>query len=182
MSPPIYIIMTHLLREIFHVCALIAKIVSCWYGWCYTAALDIWTSLEKNIAASSSEGAKQSRGNMHSMFINLSAKFHNNQSVDYWCCYRLLIFNKTCITALLYGCESWVIEKGMEKINSSATSCSRTMLGIKHTDKTSNAEVYTRVKSKPLFNSMIHHQLTFLGHVLRLLKEEPAKQYALHIS
>jgi len=33
-------------------------------------------------------------------------------------------FNTTCITAFLYGCESWVISRDMEnKINSFATSC-----------------------------------------------------------
>ncbi len=83
---------------------------------------------------------------------------------------------------LLYGYESWVISKDMEKkINSFATSCYRIELGIKRMDKISNAEVYTRTNWKPLFNSVIHCQFAFLGHILRLPNKEPAKQYALYI-
>ena len=38
----------------------------------------------------------------------------------------------TCVTILLYGCESWVISQDMEnKINAFATSCYRVMLNIK---------------------------------------------------
>ena len=41
------------------------------------------------------------------------------------------LFNTTCVTILLYGCESWVISQDMEnKINAFATSCYRVMLNI----------------------------------------------------
>ncbi len=57
---------------------------------------------------------------------------------------KVKIFNTTCITVLLYGCESLVVSKDMDKkINSFATSCCRIMLGNKRIDKISHAEVIT---------------------------------------
>ena len=44
---------------------------------------------------------------------------------------KVKLFNTTCVTILLYGCESWVISQDMEnKINAFATSCYRVMLNI----------------------------------------------------
>ena len=44
---------------------------------------------------------------------------------------KVKLFNTTCVTILLYGCESWVVSQDMEcKINAFATSCYRVMLGI----------------------------------------------------
>ena len=48
---------------------------------------------------------------------------------------KVRLFNTTCLTVLLYGCESWVITRHMENsINAFATSCYRIMLNIKRTD------------------------------------------------
>ena len=45
---------------------------------------------------------------------------------------KIKLFNTTCVTVLLYGCESWVISGDMEnKINLFAISCYRIMLNIK---------------------------------------------------
>ena len=48
---------------------------------------------------------------------------------------KVKLFNTTCVTILLYGCESWVISQDMEnKINAFASSCYRVMLNIKRID------------------------------------------------
>ena len=45
---------------------------------------------------------------------------------------KVKLFNTTCVTMLLYGCESWVISKDMEnKIGAFAASCCGVMLNIK---------------------------------------------------
>ena len=57
----------------------------------------------------------------------------------------------TCVTILLYGCESWIISKDMEnKINSFGTSCYRIMLNIKRIDKVPNVTIYNLTETVPL--------------------------------
>ena len=94
---------------------------------------------------------------------------------------KVRLFNTTCLTVLLYGCESWVITRHMENsINAFATSCYRIMLNIKRTDHVLNTTVYSMVKCTPLIHRVHLRQLTFLGHILRMPNDEPAKLYALY--
>ena len=92
------------------------------------------------------------------------------------------LFNTTCVTILLYGCESWVISQDMEnKINAFATSCYRVVLNIKRIDHVLNTTVYSMTNTVPVIHMVRHRQLKFLGHILRMSKEEPARGYALYI-
>ena len=95
---------------------------------------------------------------------------------------KFKLFNTTCVTILLYGCESWVISQDMEnKINAFATSCYRVMLNIKRIDHVLNTTVYSMTNTVPLIHLVRHRQLKFLGRILRMSKEEPARRYALYI-
>ena len=89
----------------------------------------------------------------------------------------------TCVTILLlYGCESWVISQDMEnKINAFATSCYRVMLNIKRIDHVLNTTVYSMTNTVSLIHLVRHRHLKFLGHIIRMSKEEPAIRYALYI-
>ena len=94
---------------------------------------------------------------------------------------KIRLFNTTCVTVLLYGCESWVISSNMEsKINAFATSCYRIMLDIKRTDHIPNTQVYATTKTEPLIHRVRLRQLKFLGHVLRMPEDEPCRRYALY--
>ena len=55
------------------------------------------------------------------------------------------------------------------------------MLNIKRIDHVLNATVYSMTNTVPLIHLVRHRQLKFLGHVLRMSKEEPARRYALYI-
>ena len=95
---------------------------------------------------------------------------------------KVKLFNTTCVTLLIYGCESWVISQDVEnKINAFATSCYRVMLNIKRIDHVLNTTVYSMTNTVPLIHLVRHRQLKFLGHILRMSKEEPARRYALYI-
>jgi len=95
---------------------------------------------------------------------------------------KVKIFHSSCVTILLYGCESWVITGDMEKkINSFATSCYRIMMNIKRLDRVSNATIYERSNTEPLINLARKRQLQFLGHILRMPEPEPSRRYALYI-
>ena len=67
------------------------------------------------------------------------------------------------------------------KINAFATSCYRVMLNIKRIDHVLNTIVYSMTNTVPLIHLVRHRQLKFLGHILRMSKEEPARRYALYI-
>ena len=95
---------------------------------------------------------------------------------------KIRLFNTTCVTVLLYGCDSWVLPVNMEnKINAFATSCYRIMLNIKRLDRVSNAQVYEMTNTKPLINTVRQRQLRFLGHILRMPEDEPCRRYALYV-
>jgi len=94
---------------------------------------------------------------------------------------KVKLFNTTCVTILLYGCESWVISKDMEnKINAFATSCYRIMLNIKRTDRVPNSTIYNMTNTSCLIERVRTQQLKFLGHILRMPDDEPVKLYALY--
>ena len=60
---------------------------------------------------------------------------------------KVKLFNITCVTTLLYDCESWVISQDVEnKINAFATSCYRVMLNVKRIDHVLNTTVYSMTK------------------------------------
>lgn len=95
---------------------------------------------------------------------------------------KIKLFETTCVTVLLYGCESWVITKDMEnKINAFATSCYRVMLNIKRMDRIPNETIYNLTNTIPLIARVRTRQLKFLGHILRLTDDEPVKEYALYV-
>ena len=90
---------------------------------------------------------------------------------------KVNLFYTTCVTILLYGCESWVLSQDMEsKINSFATSCYRIMLDVKRKDRVSNTIIYTMTNTEPLVHCVRKRQLGFLGHILRLPEEEPVQK------
>ena len=86
--------------------------------------------------------------------------------------YKSDIFNTTCITILLYGCESLVISQEITKC-------------LCHVMLPNNAE-YQAHGTCPKYHHLCNdnddasRQLRFLGHILRLPDEEPARQYALY--
>ena len=56
------------------------------------------------------------------------------------------------------------------------------MLNIKREDKIPNATIYDLAETTPLIVRARTRQLRPIGHTLRLLNDEPAKEYALYIS
>ena len=55
------------------------------------------------------------------------------------------------------------------------------MLNIKRIDHVLNTTIYSMTNTVPLIHLVRHRQLKFLGHILRMSKEEPARRYALYI-
>ena len=86
------------------------------------------------------------------------------------------IFEATVISILLYGCETWIVTKELErKLNSFATTCYRMWLGVKPLDKVKNEEIYKKVQQKSVVEKLRHRQLSWVGHALRRTDKDPAK-------
>ena len=96
---------------------------------------------------------------------------------------KIKLFNTTCVTVLLYSCESWVLSKAMESgINAFGTSCYRNMFNIKRIDRVSSATIYDLTQTVPLVKNVRTRQLRFLGHVRRMPDAEPCKEYVYSIT
>ena len=54
------------------------------------------------------------------------------------------------------------------------------MMGIKHTDRVTNEEIYKRTHQMPLSSKVLQRQLTWIGHMLRREGEEPIRIYGLY--
>ena len=95
---------------------------------------------------------------------------------------KVKLFNSAYMTILLYGRASLMISQDMEsKINAFAISCYRIILIITRTDHVPNATINAMAGSEPLIHCVRSRQLRFLGHILHLPPEEPARRYALYI-
>ena len=72
-------------------------------------------------------------------------------------------------STLLYGCESWNINKEMERrIEATEMWCYRRMLRISWADRVTNEEVLQRAGAgRELMRVIRQRQLRFLGHVMR---------------
>ena len=55
------------------------------------------------------------------------------------------------------------------------------MLGIKRQDFISNNVIHPMTNTEPLVYYVRKRQLGFLGHILRLPEEEPARRYAVYV-
>ena len=94
---------------------------------------------------------------------------------------KLRIFESMCLPILMYGCETWIITKSLEKqIDSFATSCYRVILGIQKIEHINNIYILQTLNRKPLHILIFKRQLEFLGKTLRTTKNIIAKKYALY--
>ena len=98
--------------------------------------------------------------------------------------FKMRLFNAACISVLLYGCESWVLtETLLKKLDVYARTCYRIMLGIRQSDvHMRNEELYKKCAQRPIRELVRERQLKFIGHCLRMDKEEYTNIYALYKS
>ena len=70
---------------------------------------------------------------------------------------RSLRFQAASTSILLYGSETWILsEKIGRSLDSFAINCYRIMMGIKHTDKVTDEEIYKRTHQMPLSSKVLH--------------------------
>ena len=85
---------------------------------------------------------------------------------------KIKLFHTTCVTILLYGCESWLLSQDMEcKINAFATSSYRVMLNIKRRDHVSNTIICSMTDTQPLVHCVRKRRpcTSYQSYIKRLL-------------
>jgi hypothetical protein len=89
---------------------------------------------------------------------------------------KIQIFEAACVSILLYGCESWIINQKLNNaLNSFKTNCYRIMLCIKRIDEVSN--VYKIVCRNHLTLQDQDRHLRYLGHSLRRNENDFINKY-----
>ena len=118
------------------------------------------------------------RGQAWGAFWDMKKIWHSKEiSTDL----KVRIFQTTCLSILLYGCEAWVLTKVMcKRLDSFATSCYRYMLHIKRTDHVKNETILKTVNQQPLSDTVRERQLRRLGHVLRMKEDNISRMYAMY--
>ena len=90
-------------------------------------------------------------------------------------------FSTSCLSILLYGCESWVITQQLEQmLDSFATNCYRVMLSLKRSDRVSNSDIFKLVGMERLTSIIQRRQLQYVGHCVRKEKRDLINQYVLY--
>ena len=95
---------------------------------------------------------------------------------------KLRLFDAVCLSILLYGAESWLLNDALaSKLDVYARNCYRIILGINQSeDHVANEELYKRTNRHPVKATIRERQLRFVGHCLRMQSDEPTHIYALY--
>ena len=77
------------------------------------------------------------------------------------------LFNSNVISVLLYGCQSWRVNKNyMYKLDLFQTKCLRMICNISWPNKISNEDLYRRTHYLPISCNIQKHRMRWLCHVL----------------
>ena len=89
---------------------------------------------------------------------------------------RLRIFNAYVVTVFLYNCELWSLTKTQEeRIDCFHRNLLRKLLKIKWPYIISNKKLYERTKEEKWSNKIKLRRLRWLGHLMRMPDDTPAK-------
>ena len=81
---------------------------------------------------------------------------------------KIKIFESNVISVLLYGCESWKINKYNEKrIDTFIQKCLRRILKIYYPNMISNEELYKLAKIQKVSDTIRYRRRRYIGHILR---------------
>ena len=89
---------------------------------------------------------------------------------------KIRVYNASVLSILLYGSETWPINKTLEsRIDGFDTRSLRRIEGIHWTQHVTNAEVRRRTSQPPASSIIGTRRMRWFGHMLRLPPEHPTK-------
>ena len=82
---------------------------------------------------------------------------------------KVRLFNSSFISVLLYGCQSWRVNKNdMQKLDVFQAKCLQRICYIFWPNKISNEDLNRRTNSLPISCQIQKHRMRWLAHVLRM--------------
>ena len=89
---------------------------------------------------------------------------------------KMRVFQAFVNSIFLYNSELWHSRKHVHKIDVFRRSLLRRVVGTRRIEKMSNMDLYNKTETIPWSVITQQRRLNWLGHLLRLLDETPAKQ------
>lgn len=103
----------------------------------------------------------------HAAFGKLSSRVFHRNGLSMRT--KLMVYNATVVSALLYACETWTVyRRNLRKLESFHQRKLRSMLGITWLDKVSNEDVLARAGTCRIETTIARHRLRWAGHVARM--------------
>ena len=88
---------------------------------------------------------------------------------------KLRIFKSLVLPVLLYACETWRLNKDLERrLDSFGTKCLRRIMGYRWYDYVTNERLLRETESRHITCIVRQRQLQFYGHVARFKDVDPA--------
>lgn len=85
---------------------------------------------------------------------------------------KITVYQAVCISTLLYGCESWTTySRHLKLLEAYHIRCLQRILGISWRDRVPHTDILSRTKCVSIEATVSHHQLRWLGHVIRMPEE-----------
>ena len=81
---------------------------------------------------------------------------------------KLLIFNSSVKSVLLYGCETWRTTQSMQqKVETFLNKCLRRIYNIQWQEKIRNEDLWERAGQEPAAKQILRRKWGWVGHTLR---------------
>ena len=90
---------------------------------------------------------------------------------------KLKVYNACVLTALLYGCETWVVYRPhLRQLERFQQQCLRRIIGVHWEMRISDVEVLEKCHCESIEATILKHRLRWAGHVVRMGEERIPKQ------
>ena len=102
-----------------------------------------------------------------SAFGRLSKRVFGNQNLTIHT--KIVVYNAVVISTILYGCETWIpYRRNIRLLESFHIRRLQLILGLRWWHKVTHSEIRSRTGTPTIESMLIHRQLRWLGHVIRM--------------
>ena len=115
-------------------------------------------------------------GQASGAFGRLRARVFNNHCITLKT--KVLVYHAVCISALLYGSESWTLYRRQVKmLEAFHIRCLQQMMGITWKDRVPHSDILKQTHCVSLETILKRNQLRWIGHVIRMTDDRLPKRF-----
>ena len=82
---------------------------------------------------------------------------------------KIVVYNAVVISTILYGCQTWVpYRRHIRLLESFHIRCLQLILELRWWHKVTHSEIRSRAATPTIESMLLHRQLRWLGHVIRM--------------